>query len=31
LKAGANTLTIRDSSASATLEWNYLRLEADGT
>jgi rhamnogalacturonan endolyase len=31
LKAGANTLTIRDSSASATLEWDYLRLEADGT
>ena len=31
LKAGANTLTIRDSSAGATLEWDYLRLEADGT
>ncbi len=31
LKAGANTVTIRDSSAGATLEWDYLRLEADGT
>jgi hypothetical protein len=29
--AGANTLAIRDSSAGATLEWDYLRLEADGT
>jgi rhamnogalacturonan endolyase len=31
LKAGANTLTIKDSTANATLEWDYLRLEADGT
>jgi hypothetical protein len=31
LKAGANTLTIKDSSAGGTLEWDYLRLEADGT
>ena len=31
LKAGANTLTIKDSSAGGTIEWDYLRLEADGT
>jgi rhamnogalacturonan endolyase len=31
LKAGANTLTIEDSSATGTVEWDYLRLEADGT
>jgi rhamnogalacturonan endolyase len=29
LKAGANTLTI--TSTGGTLEWDYLRLEADGT
>jgi len=31
LKAGANTLTIKDSSSGGTLEWDYLRLEANGT
>jgi hypothetical protein len=31
LKAGANTLTVTDSSTSGTLEWDYLRLEANGT
>jgi rhamnogalacturonan endolyase len=31
LKAGANTLTIKDSSTGGTVEWDYLRLEADGT
>jgi rhamnogalacturonan endolyase len=29
LKAGANTLTITQSGSGATLEWDYLRLEAD--
>jgi rhamnogalacturonan endolyase len=31
LKSGANTLIIKDSSAGGTVEWDYLRLEADGT
>jgi rhamnogalacturonan endolyase len=31
LKTGANTLTIKDSSTGGTVEWDYLRLEADGT
>ena len=33
LKAGANTLTIGQtkSGESATIQWDYLRLEADGT
>lgn len=31
LKAGANTLTIEQTGGGATLEWDYLRLEADGT
>jgi rhamnogalacturonan endolyase len=33
LKAGANTLTIGQTKAgeSATIQWDYLRLEADGT
>jgi rhamnogalacturonan endolyase len=31
LKAGANTLTVQQTSAASTIEWNYLRLEADGT
>jgi rhamnogalacturonan endolyase len=31
LKAGTNTLTITDSRAGGTVEWDYLRLEADGT
>jgi rhamnogalacturonan endolyase len=31
LKAGANTLTLTDSSTGGTVEWDYLRLEADGT
>ena len=30
LKAGANTLTIKDSSSAGTVEWDYLRLEAGG-
>ena len=30
LKAGANTLTIEDTSTGGTLEWDYLRLEVDG-
>jgi hypothetical protein len=29
LKAGANTLTIDQSGGGATLEWDYLRLEAN--
>jgi rhamnogalacturonan endolyase len=31
LKPGANTLTIKDSSSGGTVEWDYLRLEANGT
>jgi rhamnogalacturonan endolyase len=29
LKAGANTFTIEQTGSGATLEWDYLRLEAD--